>query len=325
MKLAEVVALYHAFLKEETTKATTTVRDYHRAARQVTDWLGHELGHEPVLKDLTPAKVRKYFAAFCLNHRPRSYNARLYGVKHWCKWMTEEGYLASDPSGTVETMELDQAFRPVPDDEKCRKFIEACELIGDPYKCALYRACAALYIYHGLRFSESIALCIEDVDLKDGKLCIRKSKGRKNRVIFLNESSGTALATYLSVRPEDSFDNYLFRHHRRYRVGVQGMRDIIRDVKALAGMKGDPALNPHGIRHAVTNRLLERRENLRVIQDMMGWQSIQTIDHYAQVNDEQRKRAAARTELTTPPSKQKQGPAGSEQAPRFAIQRRPHR
>ncbi|MGB6488194.1 MAG: tyrosine-type recombinase/integrase [Steroidobacteraceae bacterium] len=63
-----------------------------------------------------------------------------------------------------------------------------------------YATLLGLLVVTGLRISEALALCVEDVDLHEGLLTIRKTKFGKTRLVLLHPSARHALQQYARQR-----------------------------------------------------------------------------------------------------------------------------
>lgn len=142
-----------------------------------------------------------------------------------------------------------------------------------------HRAIMMVLYSAGLRVSEALHLKAPDID--SGRMMIRvhQGKGRKDRYTMLSEKLLDTLRRYwLQYRPE----LWLFpgqdpsRHLNRGTV-----ENVVARARKKAGI-GKKA-TPHTLRHCFATHLLERGENIRVIQLLLGHRSLRSTEVYTHV------------------------------------------
>ena len=143
----------------------------------------------------------------------------------------------------------------------------------------------------GLRVSELVALPAAAAR-RDQRMLVVRGKGGKERLVPLNQSAKTAMATYLALAAEaarDAASKWLFPSF-----GEQGhltRQHFARELKALGSACGiAPArLSPHVLRHAFASHLLHNGADLRVVQTLLGHADISTTQIYTHVLEERLK------------------------------------
>jgi site-specific recombinase XerD len=148
---------------------------------------------------------------------------------------------------------------------------EICNLIraayGYPprYRCRrwlLYPTLFGLLYVTGMRVSEALQLKLEDLDLRQGILRIRKAKFHKARLVPLVESSCAALKRYLMARAERGHptapDAHLFVNDRGNRLSYTSVRQAFHLVARMAGIEAEARRIPriHDLRHTAAVRRL---------------------------------------------------------------------
>ena len=142
------------------------------------------------------------------------------------------------------------------------------------HRCMLMLAYAA-----GLRVSEIVHLEIADIDSSRMTIFIKRAKGKKDRLVGLSQVLLENLRNYFKeYRPV----RYLFEGRPGEQYSVRSLQMIYADVKKKAGvhMKG----GIHTLRHSYATHLLESGTDIRVIQELLGHNSIKTTVRYTHVS-----------------------------------------
>jgi len=109
----------------------------------------------------------------------------------------------------------------------------------------LARAAFYLLWQGGLRLSEVEELRLEDVDFPQKRLSVRNGKGKKDRTIYLTDTTLYALREYWVVRGDGSSDHvFLYRN-------AALKRGLIRHRLEYASDRVGIKLHPHRLRHYV--------------------------------------------------------------------------
>jgi integrase len=154
--------------------------------------------------------------------------------------------------------------RPVPyifSQEDIRRLVQAASELGrrDPFRGFTYGTFFALLACTGLRVSEAIRLCYEDVTC-DG-LVIRSSKFRKSRLVPLHETAQAGLERYLQRRRSYApFDDHVFVSLRKRPLLLTDAETAFRAATEKIGLPrgpGLPRLTIHSLRHTFAVRALE--------------------------------------------------------------------
>ncbi|MHC5210790.1 MAG: tyrosine recombinase XerC [Planctomycetota bacterium] len=201
-------------------------------------------------------------------------------------WLTRTGRIGSDPTAALRTP---RRGRPLPralDEGAIARLLaapDASEQAG-----VRDRAILELLYSAGLRVEECSQLDLEALDLRGGSVRVL-GKGRKERLGMLGKNARAALGAWLPARDR------LLRARRRTReqalflnvrdAGRLTPRSIARLVKTHALSAGLPAdTSPHTLRHSFATHLLDRGADLRVVQELLGHESLSTTQVYTHVS-----------------------------------------
>ena len=140
-------------------------------------------------------------------------------------------------------------------------------------------AIVTLLSYAGLRISEALNVKLEDLSLDAKELIIRKGKGKKQRVVYLNSKIVYAIKEYLKVRHSES--EYLFSSRESDRVD--------RSVINKQFKKYSNKITPHQLRHFFCTNALENGFAVHEVANLAGHSSIQTTLIYTNPSREKMK------------------------------------
>ncbi|MGH9663940.1 MAG: tyrosine-type recombinase/integrase, partial [Bryobacteraceae bacterium] len=154
--------------------------------------------------------------------------------------------------------------RPVPyifSREEIQSILQAASTLGkrNAFRGHTCNTFFALLACTGLRVSEAIHLCFQDVTA-DG-LVVRCSKFRKSRLVPLHETTQAGLEQYLKRRRGfTALDDHLFVSLRRRPLLLHDAETAFHDIVEKIGRprgKGLPRRTIHSLRHTFAVRALE--------------------------------------------------------------------
>lgn len=146
----------------------------------------------------------------------------------------------------------------------------------------------------GARVGEVVALRRGDLDFGH-QAAVVTGKGRKQRVVYLDDKAWGALTYYLKTRQDGASGRSLaslplFARHDRgagskvLPISTNTVRTAMEDLCHAAGL--DEAITPHLLRHRFATGVLSATHDLAATQDLMGHSSPTTTRIYAKLTDE---------------------------------------
>ena len=150
------------------------------------------------------------------------------------------------------------------------------------------RAMLSLAYGCGLRSSEVVRLRVGDIDREQKIIRIVQSKGRKDRYVMLPAEVLVLLRRWWKARPsaDDAGvapeQRWLFPGRSDHRpLTTRQFGRLFKEAAQAAGLRKTISL--HSLRHSFATHLLERGENLRVIQALLGHSKPETTARYSHV------------------------------------------
>ncbi|HEX2626967.1 MAG TPA: tyrosine-type recombinase/integrase [Candidatus Limnocylindrales bacterium] len=280
-----------------------TLRSYAGTVSAYLDWLA-ERGADwraPSRTDL-----RAYLARLVGTGAKTSVSQRLAAIRSFHRFAARAGLGAGDPWGSIATPRLPRRLPRVLEIDQIERLLkvidedEAAAEVRDPaarrpspvaLEIAMRdRAIVEVAYAAGLRISELAAARLDNLDLRRAELRVL-GKGRKERIGLLGRPAVEALETYLDAarpvlaarRPPDTREpDAIFLNHDGAPIGVRGLRFRIDRLCRLAGLP--EGVSPHTLRHSFATHLLDGGADLRVVQELLGHESLATTQVYTHVS-----------------------------------------
>ena len=200
-------------------------------------------------------------------------------LRTFYKYLQREGWVETNPVARLRLPKLDRKFPKFLSPQEASSLVEAP--LGSTPQSLRDRALLELIYATGLRVSEVVSLDIDQVS--DGNREIRVlGKGSKERDVVVGQQALDSIARYLSHgRPELSANartRALFLNSKGGRLSTRSVQTLVRKYSLEKGLH-EPA-HPHTLRHSFATHLLDGGADLRVVQELLGHESLGTTQIY---------------------------------------------
>ncbi len=219
---------------------------------------------------------------------------RIASLKAFYRYLQEQDATMPNPVNQVPTPKLKKKLPVFLQDQEVENLLS--QLCSGNY----FRDYAIFMVIltGGLRVSEVVALNLED--FRQDSLLVN-GKGGKQRVVYLSPPGVLALEEYLELRREiqgkPGHEEALFlSSQRNQRMAIITVQKMIQKTFQLGGFQGR-GLSAHKLRHTAATHWLKEGVNLRVIQEILGHESLATTQIYTHVQSEELKRAALQSKF----------------------------
>ena len=152
-------------------------------------------------------------------------------------------------------------------------------------------ALLALMLGTGIRVSECVGLNLDDVDMKESGIHIRR-KGGKETTVYFNAEVARRLNEYLSVRtgietlPEHK--NALFLSLRNQRITVRSVEYLVKKYASIIAPK--KKITPHKLRSSYGSAVYKETNDIYLVADILGHNDVNiTRKFYAAIEEDRRK------------------------------------
>ena len=206
----------------------------------------------------------------------------LSALRSFCGWLVMEGILKDNPCDKVDGPKLG---RYIPDVLSVDEVVSIIDAVDTSSWMGL-RDKALLEVLYGcgLRVSEAVGLKVSCLYFDEGFVRVI-GKGNKERLVPMGEMAADALKAYLQARPsavELSDSDLVFVN--RYGDGLSRVSAFktVKKMALLAGVRKE--ISPHTFRHSFATHLIENGADLRLVQEMLGHESVATTEIYTHVD-----------------------------------------
>ena len=219
-----------------------------------------------------------------------SINLDLYNFQGSLRFLQERGCKVPAALLTMPGLKKPDSLPRFLTDEQMRRLRDDLEQqLAKANTTARRRMCrlelAAFYLLWqgGLRLCELEDLTLADLSLDQQRLVIRRSKGVKDRTIYLTEATVKAVKAYLEMRGESigGINEYVFLYRHKHI-----SRELIRCRLKAAGKRTGIKVTPHMLRHTFATQLVNAGCKITSIQHLLGHQRLQTTLTYARLHDQ---------------------------------------
>ncbi len=228
-----------------------------------------------------PADIVDYLSARSETLSKRSQARLLSAFRSFFDWMILEGEIKENPCDRVDAPKIGRYLPEVLSVEEVDRIIASV----DTSTPGGLRDRAILEVLYGcgLRVSEAVNLKVSQIHRKEGFLRI-VGKGDKERLVPLGEMAAEALEAWFGARPEPArgCDDLVFLNFRGGQLSRVSMFNMVKKQAMLAGVRKD--ISPHTFRHSFATHLVENGADLRVVQEMLGHESILTTEIYTHID-----------------------------------------
>lgn len=227
---------------------------------------------------------RDDIVAFVIQMKQRRYASstvtrRVSAIRSFFSFLLRDEKIKEDPTEGVEVPKVSRRLPRVLSPEEIDELLELPARSNTPIALR-DRAMIEMAYATGLRVSELVGLKLSDVNLATGDTrCI--GKGNRERILPLSATALQALQEYLeSSRPRlarSAQEDHLFLNRRGRSITRQGFWLMLKKYAEEIGLYD---ITPHTLRHTFATHALQRKVDLRTVQEMLGHVSIATTQIY---------------------------------------------
>ncbi len=269
------------YLRHERNASPHTIAAYRRDLLQLTAYLE---GRKIRLSQIDNVVLRGWMAELHDRHLSKTTVARkLAAVRSFFQYGLKIRICDDNPAKVVARPKLDSPVPGFLSEGEIGQFLDLPDKKSrlGPRDRAIFE----LFYATGIRISELVGLDVSDIGL-DERLIRVKGKGRKERIVPFGRTAADCLFKYLEKRPallSEHFDEpAVFLNYRGERITARSVERLV--AKYIKQTSIRRKISPHSLRHSFATHLLGRGADLRVIQELLGHESLGTTQKYTHID-----------------------------------------
>ena len=272
---------YHTYLKLERGLSDNSVTAYELDFKRLKTYMeAHQIDVVRATLDDLQAFVYETFRDI----KSAKTQARLLSSIHsFYRFLLYHRYIEQDPSELLEMPRVEKHLPEVLSLEEIDAMIAQIDM-SKP-EGHRNRAIIEMLYGSGLSVSELTELRLSHIYRKEGYMRII-GKGSKQRLVPISPVADEQFGYWLqdrsrlNIKPE--YADIAFLNHYGRQLTRAMIFTIVKRLAQAAGIR--KTISPHTLRHSFATHLLQNGADLRIIQQLLGHESIVTTEIYTHVN-----------------------------------------
>ena len=272
---------YHTYLKLERGLSDNSVTAYELDFKRMKTYMdAHNIDVVHATYDDLQAFV---FETFQQISNAKTQARLLSSIHAFYRFLLYHRYIEQDPSELLEMPRIEKHLPEVLSVEEIDAMIAQIDM--SKREGHRNRAIIEMLYGSGLRVSELTELRLSNIYRQEGYMRII-GKGNKQRLVPISPVADQQFAYWLEdrrqldIKPE-AMDIAFLKHYGRQLTRAM-IFTIVKQLAQAAGIR--KTISPHTLRHSFATHLLQNGADLRIIQQLLGHESIVTTEIYTHVN-----------------------------------------
>lgn len=210
---------------------------------------------------------------------------KLSAVRGFIRWLSARGVLGNGTAAGLKGPKLPSSLPRALSYEETEKLLSEGPEHGKHYQRD--RLILEMLYGSGLRVSELIDLNWENIEI-DQRIIRVLGKGSKERLVPFGSGVKKLLEDWKLLSRKGNRGPVFISEKGAERLTVRTVHRLVQRSAIRVGIFG---VSPHTLRHCFATHLLERGAPLKVVQELLGHESIAATQRYLSITAEQMKRS----------------------------------
>lgn len=261
--------------------SNNTVASYERDILQFCDYFENQ---SKKIFDLTKSDMIDYIDELKLKNKSNSTISRMVAsIKAFYKYLLAEKLVEENIAAGIDIPKVDRKDPIILTTSEIERLLEQPDI--NDLKGQRDKAMLELLYVTGMRVTELISLKVDDVNMPNNYVKVRKKNSE--RQIPIGVYAGKCIKDYINevrpllIRTED--EKSLFINANGQKMTRQGFWKILKQYKDEAKINKD--LTPHTIRHSFAVHLIQKGTDIKKVQQLLGHTDIASTLMYTQMEN----------------------------------------
>ena len=281
MEKVDLIQIKEYFLKsilDQKNYSKKTIENYNRDLNKFFKFLNDYKIKD--IKKITKETVRLYFLKQKNNNISNRTLGRYYSsLNSFFLYSIEHEYIGVNPLKFIDYPKYTKKIPEYIYDYQLEKLLN--EKTSENVEIELRnKLIIHLLLDTGVRVSELVNIKVRDIDVEERIIKVF-GKGSKERFVFFTSKTKELLTNYLIKRKEKAITDNLLINYKGEKLTERSVQKIIK----LVGEKIGLDIHPHLLRHTFATDLLNKGADIRMIQELLGHENLDTTQIYTHVSN----------------------------------------
>ena len=235
------------------------------------------------IESISYLEIRSYISNLSKeNKKPSSINRCISSIKKFHLYLFDNEITSNDPS---ELLELQKNIRNLPDTLTVDEIESIIDAVDINALTGLRDISILTLLYStGIRVSELINLEFSNIFLEEDYIKIF-GKGRKERLVPIGAKAKKYIVDYMNIPRISLNDKNIGNVYLSYRSKPLTRMAVFNIIKKYCLTSGlNKKVSPHTFRHSFATHMLEGGADLRIVQEILGHENINTTEIYTHLD-----------------------------------------
>lgn len=281
--MLSVIHEFEYYLKVERSLSENSIKSYMYDLSKLEDFI-EENNEGDSISELNTTLLKDFIYQYAQVLSPRSLARLISSLKAFYDYLVFNDDIETSPMVSIDSPKFLKKMPSFLELEEIDAIVDAVEH-NDPHYFRNKAILETLYSC-GLRVSELCDIQLNRVFFNEDFIQIL-GKGNKERLVPLGNDLKNYLQLYLSnershISSKKECMPNLFLNNRGNRLSRVMVFNVVKKHAKLAGLSSD--ISPHSFRHSFASHMIENGADLRLVQDLLGHESILTTEMYTHLS-----------------------------------------